>query len=603
MIARALAYGGLAVVALVAVVGAALASRADLGSAGLAGPVHGPSLRGGGLEAWTTHGLDKVRPHDPPRAGGPPRLAAARNEFEPFQLVLRPTSPARGVRGVDVEADDLVAPGGARIASRHVAVFLERYVTLGERSSVDGAAGEWPDPLVPRVDAYRGERRNAFPFDLRAGRNQPLWIEVYVPPGTAAGLYRGGLRVSAEGRPALVVPWTLEVLPFELPSTSTLRSSFGFSGIAALRAHYGGYTDDEDLYRLSELYARAALRHRLSLHGGSFVPPTATFDEAPPRTARVDWSGWERELGPFLDGTVFGPGEPLAGARITSFDVRTIAGLDEARTVAYWRAWASHLRARGGLDRAFLYLWDEPGAGDYPAVRRRATLARAADPALRTLVTEQLEPGLAGAVDLWAPLVNCLDERRAVEKDCDQIVPRRAYAPAERAGASLWWYQSCSSHGCNGVGGEAFRVWPSYVVDAPAIAHRVLPWLAWRHGVEGELYYNTVEAWADATDPWRDLYRHGGNGDGTLFYPGTPARIGGASHVPVESLRLKLIREGLEDHEYLVQLAARAGVEAVRRAAAPVGTEPHRWTRDPETLYLARDRIARELARTRENSR
>ena len=25
-------------------------------------------------------------------------------------------------------------------------------------------------------------------------------------------------------------------------------------------------------------------------------------------------------------------------------------------------------------------------------------------------------------------------------------------------------------------------------------------------------------------DPWRDAYRHGGNGDGTLFYPGTPDR-------------------------------------------------------------------------------
>jgi hypothetical protein len=596
VIVRGLAYGG---VALVAVVGAALASRGEPGGAGSAA-ARAPSLRGGGLEAWTTHGLDKVRPHDPPRAGGPPRLLAARNEFEPFQLVLRPASPARGVGRVDVEADDLVASGGARIPARHVAIYLERYVALAERSSVDGARGEWPDALLPRVDAYRGERRSAFPFDLRAGRNQPLWIEVYVPTDTAAGLYRGGLRVSAGGRPALVVPWTLEVLPIELPSTSTLRSSFGFSGIAALRAHRGGYTDDEDLYRLTELYARAALRHRLSLHGGSFVPPPATFEAG---AAAVDWTAWERELGPFLDGSVFGPADPLPGARITSFDVRTAAGLDEAQTVAYWRAWASHLRARGALDRAFLYLWDEPGEGDYPAVRRRAMLARAADPALRTLLTEQLEPELEGAVDLWTPLVNCLDERTGVEKDCDRIVPRRAYAGATRAGSRLWWYQSCSSHGCEGVGGEAFRVWPSYVIDAPAIAHRVLPWLAFRHGVEGELYYNTVEAWADAADPWRDLYRHGGNGDGTLFYPGTPAAIGGATDAPIESLRLKLIREGLEDHEYLVQLAARAGEEAARRAAAPVGTEPHRWTREPETLYLARDRIARELARTRETPR
>ena len=42
---------------------------------------------------------------------------------------------------------------------------------------------------------------------------------------------------------------------------------------------------------------------------------------------------------------------------------------------------------------------------------------------------------------------------------------------------------------------------------------------------------------------------HGGNGDGTLFYPGTPARIGGTHDIPIESVRLKRIRDGREDYE------------------------------------------------------
>ncbi|TMK75690.1 MAG: DUF4091 domain-containing protein [Actinobacteria bacterium] len=50
---------------------------------------------------------------------------------------------------------------------------------------------------------------------------------------------------------------------------------------------------------------------------------------------------------------------------------------------------------------------------------------------------------------------------------------------------------------------------------------------------------------------WTDQYDFGGNGDGTLFYPGTPARIGGKHHIPIDSIRLKRICDGREAFEYL----------------------------------------------------
>ena len=62
-------------------------------------------------------------------------------------------------------------------------------------------------------------------------------------------------------------------------------------------------------------------------------------------------------------------------------------------------------------------------------------------------------------------------------------------------------------------------------------------------------------------DAWTSQWDFNGNGDGTLFYPGTPERVGGATHVPVASIRLKMIREGMEDYEYL-KLLADAGDEA-----------------------------------------
>lgn len=68
---------------------------------------------------------------------------------------------------------------------------------------------------------------------------------------------------------------------------------------------------------------------------------------------------------------------------------------------------------------------------------------------------------------------------------------------------------------------------------------------------------------------WTNQFIAGGNGDGTLFYPGSPLKIGGndvlfvkcllliwivndhvgTTHIPIESIRMKQIRDGLEDME------------------------------------------------------
>jgi len=46
------------------------------------------------------------------------------------------------------------------------------------------------------------------------------------------------------------------------------------------------------------------------------------------------------------------------------------------------------------------------------------------------------------------------------------------------------------------------------------------------------------------------VWNQGNNGDGTLFYPGRVANVGGTTDIPVESIRLKEIRATLTDMEY-----------------------------------------------------
>jgi hypothetical protein len=89
-------------------------------------------------------------------------------------------------------------------------------------------------------------------------------------------------------------------------------------------------------------------------------------------------------------------------------------------------------------------------------------------------------------------------------------------------------------------------------------------WLAFEYGVTGELYYAVDQSLSTA---WTNQYAFTNNGDGNLFYPGNPQVIGGTDPIPVESMRLKLIRDGYQDYEYLHFLATHGQASQARTIA------------------------------------
>ena len=197
---------------------------------------------------------------------------------------------------------------------------------------------------------------------------------------------------------------------------------------------------------------------------------------------------------------------------------------------------------------------------------------------------------------------------RKEKRDLSRSERTRYDAFLARPGRELWWYQSCMSHGCQPAGSCDVRQerdeatgYPSYAIDASAIQARAMEWLSFIYDVSGELYFDTVSQLDTA---WKasGLCDFGGHGDGTLFYPGVPSVIGGTTHIPVESIRLKMIREGMEDYEYLHLLARLGDAPLALREARRVFPAAYEVTRSaPEALYEARRRIAdriEELLRT-----
>jgi uncharacterized protein (TIGR03382 family) len=514
-------------------------------------------------QVWTASATEKLRPATPARSQGAASLAAARNEFEAFQIAV--TGAAAGVRAT---ATDLSGPGGAI----PVRLYREELIVAATASTLDGGTGPWPDALVPAVDEVVGEARNAFPFTVSAGETRAIWAEVHVPAGAAAGTYTGTVSIAWDGGGA-TVPVTLTVWPFGIPSTASLKSAFALNYGALPTAHGVPWWGDA-FSALRARYGQLALDHRVSL---------SHVDDGDPALAHLT-----QFYGGELDGAA---PTTLAGAKLTNLEFVGRGAYQE---------WASWFAARGWTDRLFQYTCDEPEAtcrwSDIPA---RAATAHATTPPMRTLVTTTIQEataaGVAGSIDILVPVINYMDDKPGNRFAGNQ---RPAYdAFLAQPGHELWLYQSCMSHGCGGASTSAYHVgWPTYMIDASAVRNRAMEWLSFKYGATGELYYETALVFRDGNDPWTSQWSEfGGNGDGTLFYPGTPARIGGTKDVPVASIRLKMIREGMEDYEYM-KLLEDAGEGAFARGIVD-GLFPHPYSTEvtPDALLAARAALAERI--------
>jgi hypothetical protein len=524
--------------------------------------------RASGAQVWTAIATEKIRPGAAARSTGSAALTAAGNEFEAFQIVV--TGAATNVRA---QATELTGPGTLRI----VRLYREALINLSYASALDGGTGLWPDALVPDVDELTGERRNAFPFSVAAGQSRAIWVEVHVPPDAPSGDYTGSVRVTWDGGEA-TVPVALTVWPFTLPSTASLKSAFGVSWGTVRGAH--GATTEAALATVRARYGQLALDHRVTL---------SKIDDGNQELGHL-----ATVYGPQLDGTC---ATTLPGARLTAMEY---VGADGA-----YQSWATYFADRGWTDQLFQYTCDEPPLtcqwSDIPA---RAAKARAASPKLRTLVTTTIqeadEQGVTSAIDILVPVVNYLDDRPGSRFSGPQRAKYDAFLAGSRA-REVWTYQSCMSHGCGGTvnfgsptaSDPYFTGWPTYMIDSSAVRNRAMEWVSFKHDVTGELYYETTMAYGH--DAWTNQWDFSGNGDGTLFYPGTPAAIGGASHVPVASIRLKMIREGMEDYEYLKLLSDLGDRDLARQIAAEVFPHAYATEVDPAALMAACDRIARRI--------
>merc|ERR1711957_990606 len=83
----------------------------------------------------------------------------------------------------------------------------------------------------------------------------------------------------------------------------------------------------------------------------------------------------------------------------------------------------------------------------------------------------------------------------------------------------------------------------------------------------------------------------GGNGDGQLTYPGRTDVIGGGTFVPIASIRLKQLRDGMEDNMYLHALETTLGRNMTLGYLSRVVTNAFTYTCDVELYAQVREEM------------
>lgn len=482
------------------------------------------------------------------------------NEYESCQLIL---TTGKDITSFYLCASDL--KNGEHILSvDNIDVYVQKYVAYDDRAydasqGTSYGIGIMPDALLPMDVADTYEENT-----IEAGANGGLWVTIYVPKGTVAGVYKGtfALIVDGEnGKELLKIPVSMDVADYTLTDDVTAQTLFSwrYDRVAAGELD-GSLAMMEEYYEFFHDY-------RISLQS---MPLGTLSGEEFSRNVQKYYD----ELTSY---TI------LSSIGDTFWGMSSVSVQNQVKEQILAVAAAS-TADRNLLDKAMIYFIDEPDLYDETVRADVISKITLLNRVLQSCV-DSIASDTSGKYDSFKqirgwqrsilnipnviPMTNVAwllnnentEEGQQLLNLFNCICPtyhsfngraEQLITLCKTYDIELWWY------GCSIPPAPS----PTYHIgDKNLLSARSVSWLQSIYGIEGNLYWDAA-AYTDAASETYNEYinvyenprRQTGSvwpaGDGFLAYPGAAYGVPG----PLPSVRLMSIRDGMEEYEMIEEL-------------------------------------------------
>lgn len=475
-------------------------------------------------------------------------FSAYQNEYESKQLII---TALEDVEIFDVEIKDF-KNGENKLDASSFEIYQEFYHEVNYMTSAETSMeiGYYPDALIPF------ETAKAYGINkIEKGNNQGIYITLFVPKGQEPGVYTGSIEVSLNNSETIIVNGAITIFDYELPDTVSLQTC------VPLQAAYitnGELNATEDLYYK---YVDRLNKYRLSV---MFLDPNglksgSTNEEYYARAIK------EAELA--VDAT----NDPAVSAYamnylgVASAEWNNKAILNENVFDIYLRAYIDK-SIETGVDifkKAYLYLGsiiDEPfltnseERANYVCRQVEDRILIALEYAKEQNASEELLESIKNfkhiVTNAWQSNLQDVTYYVPQTDDLESATKLDLYQNLEKEGKGFWWY-NC---------GIPVAPYVNIHIDENGPATRLMGWMAKKFNIGGWLtwesaYYMNYNGSSASPIYGYDNYLiserwPGSFGDGYVFYPGAVFGIDG----PVDSIRLPIMRDGLEEYEALNDL-------------------------------------------------
>ena len=504
-------------------------------------------------------------------------LYGSRGEYVSFQVVLT-NRTGKPLKGIDISIEPFASNNNVawKVSPE---LFLEWSVEVKTPSTGYSKAtlgkGWYPDALIPMKFIQQGATSPAkswvYPLQLPDFNNrienqvsQIFWIDQYIPIDATGGTYTTQVSVIIGGI-TKIIPVELSVWNFAIPNENHLKASLQHEGFMS-------QMDEKSELQVYQLMKR----NRVAVMDPTYSPELKkdSSDEL-----KVDWNKFDERLTKYLtgeafsatDGYEYGPGygEPIE-TLLLPFDVYgkhgtagwpdigkpdvEMADSNQQKYINVIHQVRDHLKPMvdtsqtdltvylNGLDESYfpeawrrMKHYGNVFKKEYPEAGFRV------DGAYNDSAMDIIEHSITD----WAVHTIEFDQQR-MNKYNKMGIKQWIYGPLLYESKINSW-----------VGSSTF-------IDLPLVNDRALSWATWKYGAHSWISWGLGAGWKHAWyDPetWKSVNDGGNamydmkkmNGNALLIYsPGIVPNVSSAC----PSIRLKTMRNGIQEYEYLRLLSS-----------------------------------------------